>query len=84
MDLTDNRKLEGSSSQVDDGLHKAAVEGHLKVIADAELKLKKYSEIGNSLYCDFIPSKTNLTFSYSFWGSCPDKSPQKRKTSKNA
>ena len=33
---------------MDDGHHKAAVEGHLKVIDDAELKIKKYAEIGKS------------------------------------
>ena len=41
--------FERTTSQFDDGHHKAAVEGHLKVIDDAELKLKKYAEIGQSL-----------------------------------
>ena len=41
-------KFERNTSQFDDGHHKAAVEGHLKVIDDAELKLKKYAQIGQS------------------------------------
>ena len=38
------------SSQNDDGHHKAAAGGHLKVISDAEQKLKKYSQLGQFIY----------------------------------
>ena len=85
-----NSNLETKSSQMDDGHHKAAVEGHLKVIDDAELKLKKYAEIGQSFYFIFILSltwrftRTKLTlFSSSVRRSYKDESPQNRKASKS-
>lgn len=61
------RKLEVKSSQNDDGHHKAAAEGHLKVISDAEQKLKKYSQLGqfinHSLYYLLIKyHKLQLSF----------------------